>query len=87
MCNRVGAEGEAIFCGESTVVDPYGNLVAKGTATESLITADIDLSHVAAARAKRPYLPLRRHGRARLFALYSTVEKVTPNARIGLGTS
>jgi predicted amidohydrolase len=60
MCNRVGAEGEATFCGESTVVDPYGNIVAKGTATEALITADIDLSQVAAARAKRPYLQLRR---------------------------
>ena len=60
MCNRVGAEGEAVFCGESTVVDPDGNVVAKGTATESLVIADIDLSHVAAARAKRPYLPLRR---------------------------
>jgi predicted amidohydrolase len=60
MCNRVGAEGEAIFCGESTVVDPDGNVVAKGTATEGLVTADIDLSHVAAARAKRSYLPLRR---------------------------
>jgi predicted amidohydrolase len=60
MCNRVGAEGEAIFCGESTVVDPYGDVVAKGTATESLVTADIDLSRVAAARAKRPYLLLRR---------------------------
>ena len=60
MCNRVGAEGEAVFCGESTVVDPYGNVVAKGTATEALITADLDLSHVAAARAKRPYLTLRR---------------------------
>jgi len=60
MCNRVGAEGETAFCGESTVVDPYGNIVAKGTAREALIIADIDLSHVAAARAKRPYLQLRR---------------------------
>jgi predicted amidohydrolase len=60
MCNRVGAEGEVIFCGESTVVDPYGNVVAKGAATEALITADIDLSRVVAARTKRPYLPLRR---------------------------
>jgi len=60
VCNRVGAEGEAVFCGESTVVDPHGNVVAKGTATEALITADVDLSQVAAAHAKRPYPPLRR---------------------------
>jgi predicted amidohydrolase len=60
MCNRVGAEGKAAFCGESTVVDPHGDVVAKGTATEALITADIDLSQVSAARAKRPYLSLRR---------------------------
>ncbi len=60
MCNRVGAEGEAVFCGESTVVDRHGNVVSKGTATEALITADVDLSQVAAAHAKRPYLPLQR---------------------------
>jgi predicted amidohydrolase len=60
MCNRVGSEGEVVFCGDSTVVDPYGNVVVNAPASEALIIADIDLSLVAAARAKRPYLQLRR---------------------------
>jgi predicted amidohydrolase len=60
MCNRVGTEGEVVFCGESMVVDPDGNVVVKADTTEALIIADIDLHQVAIARAKRPYLSLRR---------------------------
>jgi predicted amidohydrolase len=60
MCNRVGAEGESVFCGESTVVDPDGNVVVKANAAAGLITADLDLQRVALTRAKRPYLALRR---------------------------
>ena len=59
MCNRVGAEGEVLFCGESTVVDPNGNVVEKGSRADALIVADIDLSEVQLARDKRPYLLLR----------------------------
>jgi predicted amidohydrolase len=60
MCNRVGTEGEVKFCGESIVVDPYGNVVAKAGMEEALLMVDIDLSRVAQARGKRPYLSLRR---------------------------
>jgi predicted amidohydrolase len=60
MCNRVGAEGGAVFCGESTVVDPDGNVAAKAGASETLTVADIDLHQVVRAREKRPYLSLRR---------------------------
>ena len=60
MCNRVGTEGEVVFCGESVVVDPSGNIVVKGDSTEAVVLADVELSQVIAARTKRPYLLLRR---------------------------
>lgn len=60
MCNRVGREGGVVFCGESIVVDPHGNVVVKAGATENLVIANIELHQVALARAKRPYLSLRR---------------------------
>jgi predicted amidohydrolase len=60
MCNRVGPEGEIVFCGESIVIDPMGNVVAKAGTSESLLTVDIDLAEVPLARGKRPYLSLRR---------------------------
>jgi len=60
MCNRVGAEGEVVFCGESIVVDPYGNVVAKAGTSADLLVTDIDLGAVETARGMRPYLALRR---------------------------
>jgi predicted amidohydrolase len=60
MCNRVGTEGEVAFCGESIVVGPDGNVVAKGGSEEALVIADIELDQVTAARVRRPYLALRR---------------------------
>lgn len=60
MCNRVGSEGEVVFCGESVVVDPNGRIVAKASTSPELLVADIDLAEVALARYKRPYLTLRR---------------------------
>lgn len=60
MCNRAGSEDGVVYCGESTIVDPDGNVLAKADRTETLVVADIDLSRVPAARAKRPYLSLRR---------------------------
>jgi predicted amidohydrolase len=60
MCNRIGREGNTVFCGESMVVDPHGEVVAKATEVEELLVTDLDLSHVGVARAKRPYLSLRR---------------------------
>ena len=60
MCNRVGREGGVVFCGESMVVDPNGNVIVKATEVEDLIIADLDPSQVEMARRKRPYLSLRR---------------------------
>jgi predicted amidohydrolase len=60
MCNRVGREQEATFCGESIVVDPSGNIVAKAAAAEELLLVDLDFTQTEIARRNRPYLQLRR---------------------------
>jgi predicted amidohydrolase len=60
MCNRVGKEGDTVFCGESILVDPDGRVVVKAAAKEQLVIAEVDFAQVAAARERRPYLSLRR---------------------------
>jgi predicted amidohydrolase len=60
MCNRVGREGSVIFCGESLVVDPHGNVIAQAAAAEEMLYADLDLAQIDVARRTRPYLSLRR---------------------------
>jgi len=59
-CNRVGNEDAMEFYGESFVIDPEGNIVAKAGESEQLLIADIDLSLIDAARKKRPFLELLR---------------------------
>ena len=60
MCNRTGLEGDMDFCGESIVVDPNGEVVAKADDQAQILYADINLTHTQEARNNRPYLPLRR---------------------------
>jgi predicted amidohydrolase len=60
MCNRVGVEDDVVFGGESMVVNPDGCVIAKAGAEEQLVISDIDLLQASEARARRPYLSLRR---------------------------
>ncbi len=60
MCNRVGREGDVVFCGESMVVDPDGNVLAKSAESEDLLIVEVDFARVEQARRRRPYLSLRR---------------------------
>jgi predicted amidohydrolase len=60
MCNRVGAEDDMIFAGESIVVDANGNVIVKADDTEGLIFAELDLSTVGKVRSGKPYTTLRR---------------------------
>ena len=60
MCNRVGTEGEMEFAGESLVIAPNGDVIAKADAKEQLLTSDIDLQKVKDVRKKLDYLSLRR---------------------------
>lgn len=46
MCNRVGAEDEMHFSGESIVVDAHGNVLIKADDTEQIVYVDADLSTV-----------------------------------------
>jgi N-carbamoylputrescine amidase len=60
MCNRVGAEGEMRFSGESIVVDPNGEVVVKADDQERLVGAEIDLEKAKEIRKSRPYILARR---------------------------
>ena len=60
MCNRVGLERDMDFCGQSVVVDPYGDVVAKADDTEQILYAEADLHLIEESREARPYLKLRR---------------------------
>jgi len=60
MVNRVGKEADMDFCGESIIVDPYGNVVKKANDKEQLLTATIDLDLIKKARNDRPFLRLRQ---------------------------
>ena len=60
MCNRVGAEGDMDFSGESIVVDANGNVLAKADDKEQILYVDIELKAASAIRAARPYTQLRR---------------------------
>ena len=61
LCNRVGAEPELTFAGESFVCDPKGVVVARaGSGTEEILTCDVDLSTTAASHGRRLFLRDRR---------------------------
>lgn len=60
MCNRVGLEDEMDFSGESLVTDYNGECIALAGDKETLLLADVNLKAASAARARKPYLSLRR---------------------------
>lgn len=59
MCNRVGVEHAMTFAGESLVIGPDGDLLAKGGSGEELLPVELDFGQVAESRRRRPYLALR----------------------------
>jgi predicted amidohydrolase len=60
MCNRVGAEGDMVFAGESFLADPNGNIMVKADDKERLIFAEMDIQTAEKIRNKKPYTTLRR---------------------------
>ena len=61
LCNRVGREEKLTFAGESFVVDPEGQVVARGQQLEDdLIVTDVDLARCAASTARRLFWRDRR---------------------------
>jgi predicted amidohydrolase len=59
MCNRVGDEYAMTFAGESLVIGPDGDLLAKGGPDDELLLIDLDFGRIADSRRRRPYLALR----------------------------
>jgi predicted amidohydrolase len=61
LCNRVGAEERLTFAGESFVVDPEGQVIARGRRLEEdLVMAEIDLAACARSTARRLFWRDRR---------------------------
>ena len=59
-CNRTDSTGEGIFPGGSRIVDPWGNVLAKGGDQEGLVVAQADLREVHRARRYLTVLSDRR---------------------------
>ena len=55
-CNRVGDGGNLHYSGDSMIVDPLGEVLARGDDTAGILSVDIDPAHVAAVRSKFPFL-------------------------------
>ncbi len=60
MCNRVGTEDQMQFAGESIIIHPSGEVIAKADDKEQLLIREIDLSDVKRARRNVNYISLRR---------------------------
>lgn len=61
LCNRVGEEERLTFAGESFVVDPQGEILARGKRLEEdLLVVDLDLSQCATSPARALFWQDRR---------------------------
>ncbi len=61
LANRVGQEEVVDFAGESFVVDPFGQVIARAPAREeAILITDCDLRLIPESPAKRHFLPDRR---------------------------
>jgi len=58
--NRVGDGGRLHYCGDSMIIDPFGEIVAQGADSEAVIVADVDPDRVRSVRAEYPFLQDRR---------------------------
>jgi predicted amidohydrolase len=58
--NRVGTGGRLEYCGDSMIVDPFGETVAAADGGEVIVAAEVDPARVRAVRAEYPFLPDRR---------------------------
>jgi len=54
--NRVGEGGKLRYAGDSALVDPWGETLVEGDASDRVLVADVDPAKVAEARAKFPVL-------------------------------
>jgi len=59
-CNRVGQDDEVVFPGRSIVVDPWGNTLVQGDASEGLLVAQVQLREIEKVRRYLPVYEDRR---------------------------
>jgi omega-amidase len=59
-CNRVGRDSDNAFPGHSTVISPWGEVLAEGEAEEATVTATIDVHAVSGIRERVPVFRDRR---------------------------
>lgn len=52
--NRVGVSGSTHFCGNSMIIDPWGEVLVQGGEEEAVIMAELDLSQVEKVRNTIP---------------------------------
>jgi N-carbamoylputrescine amidase len=61
LCNRVGAESQLTFAGESFICDPAGRVIARAAAgSDEILLCDLDLDQVAGSHARQLFLRDRR---------------------------
>ena len=58
--NRVGADPNVDYSGDSMIIDPFGEVVASLPDTAGIISADVDPRRVAEVRTAYPFLEDRR---------------------------
>jgi predicted amidohydrolase len=58
--NRVGRGGKLEYAGDTMIVEPFGEVLAIGGDSETIVQADVDGARVAQVRAEYPFLPDRR---------------------------
>lgn len=55
--NHVGSEGATVYCGESLIADPRGDILARASSSEpGVVTAELDLSRIRSERLQEPVL-------------------------------
>ncbi|MFA9565115.1 MAG: nitrilase-related carbon-nitrogen hydrolase [Acidimicrobiales bacterium] len=59
-CNRVGSGDRLAYQGDSCIIDPLGDTLARGADEEMLVTTEVDAAEVAAVRERFPFLADRR---------------------------
>lgn len=58
--NRVGSGGGLDYVGDSTIVDPMGEVLATAANVETVLTAEVDAAVVAKVRSALPFMADRR---------------------------
>lgn len=58
--NRMGAEADIAFAGQSFIVDPRGQVIAQADENDSMISANLDLDSLQQVRLENPFYRDRR---------------------------